>query len=331
MLLASILALGHLAAHVDVETVQVTVPAGEVLLTGTLFVPDSDVDHPGLIIAPNAFQSESTPMGKYLEWARHFAELGFEVLVYNRRGVNGSTGDAEELRWSELAADTIATTRWMIERASVRDDKVGLLGFSNSGWTVMEAAASSDDVAFVAVSGTTPVEPWKVDVNRVRVNLTGDGFSSEIVESAVEFEEMRAEVGRTGEGWDALMSKLEVLRGSVASVFLDVPHSIEDLTMLYRDHIGYDPLPVWSKVKQPVLNVFGEHCWDYTHPETMPNLMQAIEESGNEHWAIVVIPGANHSLFQAPHGGTRFFGANRPIAPGVLDVFSGWLMLQSAV
>lgn len=97
-----------------------------------------------------------------LAFVRFWVDRGFAVLRYDKRGVGQSMGvyrglsarNSEDVV-PELAGDMLAGVEFLRGRPSIDRDRVGLMGVSQAGWIMAEAASRSAEVRFfVAVVGS---------------------------------------------------------------------------------------------------------------------------------------------------------------------------------
>jgi uncharacterized protein len=94
-----------------------------------------------------------------LTWAsRHFTQLGFAVLRFDKRGVGDSTGTfvfvgTKDSPWvfPQLASDVAAGVRFLRTRPEIDPRRIGLFGASQAGWILPIAARQLDGVAFLVL------------------------------------------------------------------------------------------------------------------------------------------------------------------------------------
>jgi alpha-beta hydrolase superfamily lysophospholipase len=84
---------------------------GNVILTGTLILPDGPPRHPAVFLFHG-----SGRQGRDLPTARWFAEQGFAALTYDKRGVGESTGDFRTGPFMDLCDDGLAAVAYLKSR-----------------------------------------------------------------------------------------------------------------------------------------------------------------------------------------------------------------------
>src|SRR5215472_16112206 len=86
-----------------IRELAVTFRSGDVTLAGTLFAPDVDGRHPGVVLFHG-----SGPQSRDSFTGRWFAEHGVAALAYDKRGVGESSGDFRAVPFTDLVDDGLA-------------------------------------------------------------------------------------------------------------------------------------------------------------------------------------------------------------------------------
>ncbi len=87
-----------------------------------------------------------------LPHARMLARHGYGVLLLDARGYDSSEGDSNMFGWGSTA-DVDAAVGWLRKRPDVERNRVGGIGFSVGGETMLEAAASNVGLRAVVSEG----------------------------------------------------------------------------------------------------------------------------------------------------------------------------------
>src|ERR1700674_252315 len=126
---------------------------GRVTLVGTLYLPAGAGRHPA-VVSFHAANGGTREFHAYRHLATALPSAGFAVLLFDRRGSGGSSGDFNAATFEDLAADGIAGVLFLKSRPEIDPARVGVWGVSQGGWLGPLAATMSPDVAFVvSVSG----------------------------------------------------------------------------------------------------------------------------------------------------------------------------------
>ncbi len=316
-------------SHLRSEAVRIATDGATI--EALLILPNFPGAHPAVVLIPNTFPDRAASARDLLRRpAEAYASRGVAALVYDRRGWHGSTGDPAETRFDVMAADALAAVDALSRRADIDSGRVGVSGYSNSGWTATLAASRNQHIAFIVNMVCAPFAPWQVDLSRVQTQMRGDGFSERDVDRATEYMQVRFEVGRTGEGW----ARLEALRREIETEswfnHLDHDDTLVGLRRHWQDHLSYDPASAWRGLQTPVLVVYAEFDWNFRLPECLARTRSLLAEAGNSRSTIEVVPKADHLLRVATTGGRREFQVARPLAPGVWDMVLDWVIKRTS-
>src|SRR5262245_47108029 len=130
---------------------------GAVSLAGTLVAPLAGGPHPAVVLVQG-----SGPQGRadwhYRSLGDFFARHGIAALVYDKRGVGGSTGDHEAATFEDLAGDAASAVRFLAARKEIDRRRIGMLGSSQGGWLAPLAASRAGGVAFLILDKGAAVD-----------------------------------------------------------------------------------------------------------------------------------------------------------------------------
>lgn len=280
------------------EPVRVPV-AADIVLTGTLHLPDAPAAAPAVVLYPGSQGSRNLA-----GLAEHLAAHGIVALDLNKRGVAGSDGEWRNETIERQAGDAAAAVRYLQRRSEVDGRKVGIVGHSQGGWVAQLAAARSRDVAFVVLLAG-PAQTVKEQILAdERNHLAGWGVPPNEVEGRIEM---------FGELLDAALANPAVCG----------PEPGHYLCGLIR----YDPAEALAGIDVPVLALFGERDPMTPPADNQARLAAALAHLGPDRLAIRVFPDANH-LFWASRTGLRdeYERLDRRYVPGFLETISAWII-----
>ena len=87
---------------------------------------------------------------------RAFLDRGFAVIYHNKRGLGGSSGNANFASMESRAADVLAVINHYRQDPRVDGTKIGIVGHSEGGWVVQLAGSLDPDIDFViSLAGPT--------------------------------------------------------------------------------------------------------------------------------------------------------------------------------
>jgi hypothetical protein len=216
------------------------------------------------------------------EEAEALAMRGVMTLIYDKRAAY-SLANRD---YVVLANDALGGVRVMREHPDVDPTRVGLWGQSEGAWVAPLAATHSSDVGFVITVGAIGVSPARQQAWSYGEYLRHAGVSGSLLRTMQD----------------------RVIRVGVASGLFG--------------EVTYDPVPVWERVEQPVLALWGEFDREAVPEESARIMQQALERGGNGRHTIRVIPGVRHNL-----NNTFDAGFDRPnsLPPTYGDVEVAWI------
>ena len=239
-------------------------------LAGLLFKPEGEGPFPGVVIIHGSgTSSRENPW--YLTLSGYLQEHGVVVLLPDKRGSVGSSGDWQTSSFEDLATDTIAALEYLREQAFVETSRIGIVGMSQGGQIAPIVAAKSDHVDFV-------------------VNVVGSSLPLYDVLQYEETNNLR-EVGLLPGVSDLIAyPSTFVLREFSQKAFWEV--------------VGdFDPVPYWQEVKIPALALYGSE--DTNVPsEASKQRLEALEKQNIE---VLIFEGSGHALEDPPGRGNSFF------------------------
>jgi dienelactone hydrolase len=132
---------------------------GEVRLSYQIDRPQGAGPFPAVVIGHGSGQT-TKPACRFL--ANRMIQRGYATLCYDKRGVGESTGtyvnvgtfDSERV-FPDLASDMVAAVRHLRSLAGIDRNKIGLMGNSQAGWIIPEAAQHASPAFMIMVVGPT--------------------------------------------------------------------------------------------------------------------------------------------------------------------------------
>lgn len=294
LVLIGLVLAGVLGATIGVGAVPAAAAPAGVTIT-KLTIPSADGDAPvrAAVVAPTATDGPRPGMvlvhgagphiwEDYRREAEAFARAGIVTLIYDKR-TNGYS--LMERDFDLLADDALAALQVLLQHDAVDGSRVGLLGFSEGGWVAPLAAAKSDDVAFLVEVGASGVTPVQAQAWSYGNWLRRAGVTGSLLRTAQ-------------------VTGPRAMRA--AGMFPEADH---------------DPLPVFERVHQPVLAIWGAHDQQVPARESALAMQKALERGGNRHYAIRFIADARHTMERSVDG----FARGEGFAPGYFDMVSSWV------
>lgn len=341
----------------DVEDVpyvveEVTFTNGDVTLAGTLTLPPTAGPHPAIILVSGSGpqnRDESLGGGIAIRPFRLLADAltraGVAVLRYDDRGVGESTGVFSEATIADFASDAEAAIAWLLTRDDIDPERIGLLGHSEGGLVAAMLGARNDELDFIISLAGPGVNGRDVLLLQNQRLLEAEGATTEEIDTQVAFVEELISVLDNPEAMETLvyehtLAQLQALpeeeRAPLGDLEVYARSAAEQASSQYGDEwfasfLTYDPAPDWARTTVPVLAIFGGKDVQVDAAQNAPPLAEALAQAGNEDFAVVVLPDANHLFQAAESGGLSEYGTlpaefTPDFTPTILD----WLSLHLA-
>lgn len=250
----------------DVATADVTFTgAGGEILHGTVLTPTGPAATTARRPAVVMLEGAGNRGRDYLmPEARAYARHGIVTLVYDKRTTGYSMLERD---YGLLADDALAGVRLLRSRPDVDPARTGLWGLSEGAFVAPIAANRSADVTFVITVGAVGVTPAEQTAWAYGTYLEHAGVSGSLPRT------MRGATVRTAIG---------------AGIFSES---------------GFDPVPHWERVRQPVLAQWGRLDRDAVPGRSSELIRSALERGGNTRHTVRIVDGANHNLHRTADDG----------------------------
>lgn len=277
---------------------------GDVVLSGTLSVPDIDGPVPAVV-----FQGGSGKSPRGSPWANAVAaillEQGVAVLQPDKRGSGKSTGRWENASFEELAQDLLAGVEDLRGRPKIAANCVGVAGLSQGGRVVAAAAASSSNVAFVVNMSGSAVSFVEQAFHELANTARHAGLTEPQVAEVVELNRAAGKFLLNAD-WDEYRAARDHgMAQSWGSLARGFPADRDDPRWAFlRTNYRFDPMTYWLVTPQPVLILYGADDERDNVPvaESVRRLEFGFSVASKTNYRIVVVPGAGHSAGMLERG-----------------------------
>ncbi len=295
---------------------------GSVVLRGLLLMPQPMTSHPTVVMVHGSGPATRSSFGGVSD---RLARGGIPVLVYDKRGVQESTGDWKTASLEDLAADASAAVEFLKQRG-VR--KIGLWGGSQGGWIVPIVASRSTNVNLIISVAGSGVTPSEQELFRQENQWRAAGLSTAEIAKLRSAWERFYHYAATGDGADALDRELMEL-AKTKTLDERRPQNSRELpkdALVRRLGYSFDPLPAWSKVRCPVLAIWGERDSLVPVNRSLRLIDQTLNQSGHTKHTLRVFPGALHGLAISDNRKRLPDGTwETDWAPGYIELMVEWI------
>jgi alpha-beta hydrolase superfamily lysophospholipase len=244
------------------------------------------------------------------QMADAFADAGFVVLRYDKRGAGQSGGRPGTAALADFAEDLRAAVRFLADRKDVDPKRIAVVGHSEGGAVASIAADKDhriDAVVLVAANGVTGSE---LVLAQQRHLLDRMQLTPEQRQQRIDLQKKINDAVVSGKGLDQLPANLR----SQA----DNPE--------FQSLLANDPAKIVPKLKQPILIVQGE-LDTQVDPSNADRLAQLAQSRKKGAADIVKVPGVNHLLVAAKTGEVDEYASLKDahVSAAVTDPIVSWL------
>lgn len=302
-------------------------------LSGTLYCPRCVGPHPAIVMILGSDRQDRDFGGAGPALGRHFARAGFACLFWDKPGVGRSTGDFNVQSLRDRAQEALAAVRFLATRKDIQSDRIGLWGHSQGGMVAPLAVSMSQGVAFLVEVSGWQGPAWKQDAVRVEAELRADGFPEADIVRAVDFARLRMEMIRGNRPY----KELEEAQNAVMMLpWFRAVHFCDRVRFnSARLSVGEDSTSWWSRVRCPVLVIYGDRDTSSGPPLPLIAIIRSgLEAAGNRDVTVRVFPDADHGLRRARPASrlaadvpakNKSKDAIPDFATGFLDTMTDWL------
>jgi len=318
----------QIGRKLDQRREEVTFKDGDVVLSGTLVLPNRKGPYPAIIRIQGA--GPQTRRNAFDGW---FAYHGVAYLSFDKRGTGKSTGDWREAGISELADDVLAAVRSLRERNDIDPDQIGIEGDSEGGWIAPVVATRDPRIKFIVIWAGPAMDYVAELMNEVEENVRASGLSGDELNKALEFKRKAIQMiadgaGLSDDAWAEFQAFVGPYRNEKWFSYVSEPKergwAQKKLYLMARIKSS----ELWRQVKIPVLALYGDKDLNVPAAKNVAALTQELTAAGNRDFIIKVFSDANHDGFETTNpmlDGEQMRYLKR-IVPGLVDTQITWVL-----
>ena len=301
---------------------EVSIRNGDVVIAGSLVLPSGPGPHPAVVMV-----SGSGPETRRIP--RQVGDLlaygGVAVLVTDKRGTGGSTGEWNGLSHADWATDVEAQLDFLRTQPEVDPDRIGLWGNSEGGYVVPVVAARRADVRFLVCRVCAALPHAQVIPDIEKGSRQRRGMPEAEVAAAVEMVERMIHYAVERTAYDSLAAHFDSGADRpwrAAFPVRALPPADARYWDVYRDVLTMDPREHYTRLRIPTLVVLGENDDRVLIGKHRPEY-EGVAASGVD-LTLWVVPEASHGLMLGP-------GNSLGYPPGLHERLVGWVKEQVGV
>ncbi len=298
------------------EEREITFSNGPVTLAGSLLLPRSGSALPAVVFLHGS-GAEGRSASRYV--ASKVVEHGIAALIFDKRGVGGSSGDWQQATPDDLAGDAAAAVVHLLEESRIDPDRIGIHGHSQGGTHAPLVAARTPEVAFVIGSAAAGLPTDSTEIFSILNSVHPLATSARDSADAGTYTSELVDVAYHGKGRARLDSLATALKER--PWFFAPPPASSSYWTFSEAYGRYRPLDWWARVEVPVLLIYGAEDERVPAAESAARISSALlRDAGNRDVTVRIFSGADHTFRLAPGPG------GWPVtAPDYIPTLLDWL------
>jgi len=320
----------HVSATPAVIATDFPFTNGNVHLAGTLYLPVSG-EHLPAVVALHAALVSARDAALYRHLREALPAMGIAVLLYDRRGSGGSSGDLGTSDYDALASDAVAGQRALATVPRIDHRKIGFWGLSQGGWLALLAASSSPNAAFAVVVSAPLVSPEKQMQFATANLLMVRGYPESAVKNMLDARKAWADYMHGNTSREAAAAALRQVETQPWFDLAFLPKASELPTRpennRWRREMDTDPLVAIRKIKVPLLFLYGGADPWVPVAQSVDQLRILAAERPRITYAVV--PDASHEMMFRTQEKMEYDAASLsqgyPQSPEYFMVMASWL------
>ncbi len=318
----------------------------DIMLAATLTLPDSLGRYPGVVLisgsGPQDRDESILGHKPFLVLADYLTRHGIAVLRYDDRGTGKSQGFFALANTFDLAEDAKAAHRYLQNHQNIRAGCTGIIGHSEGGMIAPIVSNTDSSVNFIisiagpSIPGDSLLllqtaliaeksgrSPYFISLNR-KLQRKIFGIIKEAQKRDEDLTALRIKVSKAME---ALSPAEKDTLGLTPQVIVQQTQTI--ISPWMRTFIAYDPTVDLTKLRVPILSIYGEKDVQVPAPENSSRLESILQNKSHPDYRVLVFPDLNHLMQHAESGLPAEYGKiEETMAPEVLQTIKDWIILH---
>ena len=302
---------------------KLSVKSKGVNLSAEIYKPATNILHPAMVL----LHGSTTSLKKqYSFYANFFANIGFEVLIFDKRGNGESTGNYSTASYDDLVDDAIACLIVLKNRKTVDTTEIGLWGFSQ-GATLLPYIMTKTNIPSFLIAKSPEIysiSQASAFSDSLRIVNRGDSPANGhiVAESHRQVEKMI----RNGSDYKAV--ETYVNQNAAKYNFMSQTGLYGNISINKNEFDGYywkgrekDFCPYWKNIGIKTLVLFGEDD-EYINANRNENTLLGFL---NTKIIVKKFPRANHAM-KKTFNPAKYPDFDWPrITEGYLDYIEEWI------
>ena len=292
-------------------------------ISAEIYKPALNKLHPAIVLLHG---SSTNLKSQYSFYANFFANLGFEVLIFDKRGSGQSTGNYSTSSYDDLVDDAISCLYELKKRVSVDTTRIGLWGYSQGAMLLPYILTKTEIPTFLIAKSPEVYSVSEAAAFSDSLRVLNRGNSPASGHTAAETHRRVSEMILNGNDY----KKVEDYINEVASeysfmnqtgLYGNISIDENEFDGYYWKERGKNFYPYWKKNNIKTLLLFGE---DDEYINTRKN-EEVVLSFSNAKTTVKVFTRSNHAM-KKTFNMAKYPDFDWPrIKEGYLDYVEKWI------
>ena len=285
-------------------------------LHGTLWKPKNPIKK-GLFYVTSSQGNDRS--GTNAE-AQYFADLGYTVFNYDKRGTGKSEGDWQSATIEELCTDDINALEFFSKISSLPLSDIGIKGSSQGGIKIPYILSKVPDLGFGISISCPSGTLMESDLNHWR-NLNYDMLGKANIDRALNVQKAGYDYLAGNISYESLLTIKNENGKEDWLKHIWIPE--EGVQKDYK--LNFSGLPYFEKITQPILVIQG--LSDEIIPrDSYKTIEKVISKSNSNNYKVITLKNTSHSMTSVNNEFPYF----QLLTPEYLTVITNWLNAMEA-
>jgi dienelactone hydrolase len=309
---------------------EISFTAGGFGLHGVLVKPQSKGPHPAVIFIHGDGPIDRTMLGYYIPIWKKFVEVGYVCMSWDKPGVGKSTGGfGDKTLFHDRASIAAEAVRYLKAREDIDGKRIGYWGISQAGYIIPLASSMTNDISFVVAISCPGVNSIDQGAFFIRKQLISEGVEAQVAKKTADcyLKSRHAQSYEEYFKYAELLGRHPYLK---ETGWAEIKSKDSYVPLQPTSESFFNPISVLEETKFPVLAIFGEKDTQIPPSISAESYRQALKKAGNEHFKVIMFPGADHVIFNTTTGSLKewedkFRNQQMDYSPKYLDTMTEWL------
>ena len=294
-----------------IEKKDVVFSSNGLQLYGTLWKPKNSIQKGMFFVTTSQGNDRS---GSNAE-AYYFANLGYTVFNYDKRGTGKSEGNWQLANIEELSSDDLNALSFFSKTSGLEIDEIGIKGSSQGGIKIPYILSKLPKLNFGISISCPDGTLLESDLNHWK-NLNETQIGKKDFKKAFELQKVGYEYLAGKVSYDKVLKLQQKYKGAPWLKYVWIPES-----SVQKDaKLNFSGLPYFKKISQPILVVQG--LSDEIIPlDSYKTIAKAIKKSKSPKHKVITLKNTSHSMTWL----NKEFPYFQTLSPDYLSSVNDWL------